>query len=320
MPAISINAVMNTEEDNIFNFIHDKLFLGVGDYEYYLTDKGSYIVSGKPFYSGIEEWAKEQGISENCDRKYKTYDECPPKVKALLEKKYYQTIAKWLKERDIPQDELKMLELLHLQFKAIEDYSKGIDPDNAKKIIAGTQIATGKNCLEYLLSLKEMSGPIQYNPGKYYWTSMTDRQGSQLCAALTGIDPSRISRFDDDDYDDFPIFDDDLPIIDDDDLPIIMENAHPDRGSLLDRMHNQFLQYQGLINEITEEQTEILRSSLDEIYYNSDASVHSRILNMVKIATEYFKDRDIAIKYISNNYDTKAREIDIKNEHHSKGK
>ena len=86
MPAIFMNAAMNTKEDNIFNFIHDKLAFGVGDYEYYLTDKGSYIVSGIPFYSGVEEWANEWGISENCDRKYKTYDECPPKVKALLEK------------------------------------------------------------------------------------------------------------------------------------------------------------------------------------------------------------------------------------------
>jgi len=301
MPAIFMNAAMNTKEDNIFNFISDKLAFGVGDYEYYLTDKGSYIVTGYPFFSGVKEWAQKWGIFEYCDNKYKSYDECPPKVKALLEKKYYQTIANWLKECDISQDELKTIELLHLQYKAIKDYSKGIDPDNAKKIIAGTQIATGKNCLEYLLSLKEMSGPIQYDPGKYYWTSMTDRQGSQLCAALTGVDPSRKSRF----YDD---------------SPIIMEDTHPDRGSLLSRMHNQFLQYQGLINEITEEQTEILRSNLDDIYYNSNASVHSRILNMIKIATEYFKDRDIAIKYISNNYDTKARKNDIENEQHSKGK
>lgn len=301
MPAFFMNAEMNTKEENVFNFIEDKLAFGVAEWEYYLTNIGTYIVVGSPLYSGIKEWANEWGIFDYCDNKYNNYDECPPEAKALLEKSYNQETAEYLRNNNLSQDELKMLRLLHMQYNAIKNYSKGIDIDNAKKTIASTYLATRKNCLEYLVSLKKISGPKKDNPGKYYWTAMLDRQGTQLCAVLTGIDPFVNNEI----YSN---------------SPIIMEDTNPDRSSLLSRMHNQFLQYQGLINEITKEQKEILRTNLDEIYYNSNASVNSRILNMGIIATDFFKDRDIALKYISNNYKINTREIDIKNEQHSMGK
>ena len=64
MEGINLNASMNKKTDNVFDFIEEKLAFGVGDWEYYLTPIGSYIVNGSPFGSSLSEWANEYGLDE----------------------------------------------------------------------------------------------------------------------------------------------------------------------------------------------------------------------------------------------------------------
>lgn len=231
------NFLNTSENNNVFDFIHDKVSSGLEGWRYYLTDIGNYIVNGSPFYNDFNEWVENTYIYYD-EYGYNSFEECPEIVKEEIQERYYEEITDWLTANNLKTDDLKMLDLLHLQYQAIEDYSKGIDIDNAKKTIAETKMATNKNCLEYLVSLKKLYGPISYEAGKYYWTSLLDKQGSELCAVLTGIDPA-----------------------------LVFEEPSDERTELLSEMHNQFLHYKEVINELTKEQDTELLSDLDVYYY-----------------------------------------------------
>ncbi len=284
MEGIFLNSVLDMGEENVFDFIEDKLNFAVGDYDDYLTPIGSYIVMGTPFYSSFDEWANIEGKYE-CDEYFETFEDCSESTKAMLRKRYPEIISSWLDSNNLSAYDLEFMRLLRMQYKAIENLSQGKDVDNAEKTIARTKMITGQNCLEYLVFLKPVLEGLGLSaqPGSS-WTALRDMQGSQLCAVLTGIDPC---------------FRD---------------------SELLSRMHEDFEYYKDLINEITRVQSANLQSALDEIYYNSNASIPSRIRRMVSVAGGFFEDKNTATQFVLSHYDSNVREVDIRKKAFAKEK
>ena len=230
MEGINLNASMNKKTDNVFDFIEEKLAFGVGDWEYYLTPIGSYIVNGSPFGSSLSEWANEYGLDEYCNGDYESFEKCPESTKTMLQQKYLDLISSWLQENNLSTEDLKDLDLLNLQYQAIVNISHGKDIEKSSEIIADTKTTTGKNCLEYLVSLRPITGEAN-SYLKRPWTSLSDRQGTQLCAVLTGIDPFITETKNHDD--------------------IIEEDLDDTRSIVLSRMHAWFEFYKNVINKIT---------------------------------------------------------------------
>ena len=235
MKAINLNATMNTNSNNVFDFINEKLAFGVGDWDYYLTPIGSYIVNGSPYCNNLAEWANEYGIDEYCNGDFKSFEECPESTKSMLQEKYLDLIHSWLSENNLSNEDLRELDLLNLQYQAIVNLTHGKDIDNSKEIIANTTTTTGKNCLEYLVSLRPIVNTSYENPSlNSSWISLNDRQGTQLCAVLTGIDPFVTSKKHNDE--------------------IIEEDLADGRLDFLSKMHADFEYYKNIINEISLEQ------------------------------------------------------------------
>lgn len=236
MGVIYLNASMDINERNVFDFIDSKLVFGVEESDYYLTPIGSYIVNGSPFRDSFSEWVNEYGIF---DYEFDSFEECPESIKAKLQEDYSKFISSWLDNNNLSSEDLKELDLLRLQYRAIVDLSHEKNVEDSKRTIAETKKATGKNVLEYLVSLKPVtsrkSRPISetdyYN---YPWTSLRDRQGSQLCAVLTGIDPCPNDSRQNDGF--------------------IMQDLDSSRSEFLSRMHADFERYENIIDEITLDQ------------------------------------------------------------------
>ena len=293
MPAVFLNASLNKDTKNVFEFIDDKLAFGVGEWSYYLTDIGEKIVEKNGHKNWIE-WADDYYIYG--DYGYNSLKECPKIIQEIIRNQYKNELEEWLVKNNLTRKDLKTINLLHKQYEAISDYSNGINVEEAKKIIAGTTLITGINVLKYLVSLKKIDDPSMRDGWKYYWTHLTDRQGTQLCAVFTGIDPfnrRNESRFNTNDS----LF--------------LYEDMDDERSKILQNMHQQFLYYTNAIDEIALEGQKDLIQKLEAIYNNSNASIHSRILNMVNEATPYFGNRKTAVEFISNKFNTFARKVDI---------
>ena len=142
MKGINLNASMNKKPDNVFDFIEEKLAFGVGDWEYYLTPIGSYIVNGSPFGSSLSEWANEFGLDEYCNGDYESFEKCPESTKTMLQQKYFDLISSWLWENNLSTEDLKDLDLLNLQYQAIVNISHGKDIE--KSVIFASRFLSNK--------------------------------------------------------------------------------------------------------------------------------------------------------------------------------
>lgn len=112
-----LNDCTNYDVKNLFEFIDCKLAFAIGEYSFYLTPKGKFIVKGEPYDF---EW-------------------------------------KDTKNRVISDKELMTLDLLHKQYQAISKYSFDPSDEESKETIMMTYELTGINCLRYLSNLKTTS-------------------------------------------------------------------------------------------------------------------------------------------------------------------
>ena len=161
--------------DNVFEFLSRKLALGVGDNSYYLTDKGAYIVTGYPILDGNwKQWALDCGLYDeyNVDPN----SPLPNEISLRMQGAYDFFRMDWRKSRGLSVEDLEMLNSLRKQYLAISKYSKNPNDEEAINCIAETYLATEKNCLEYLASLKS----------EEEWIELRDFQGSQIRAIMTG--------------------------------------------------------------------------------------------------------------------------------------
>ena len=161
---------------NIFEFIQDKILYGVNDAEHYITARGSYIIFGPPYGNNWKEWSQENKI--HTEYGVKKLKNAPKRVEEDIKRRYNQEKKEWMEDNNIDGDELKELDFLHKQYQTISKISQTGDNSLDKEIIE-TYRKTGKNCLTYL---REIKSSVE-------WKKLTDYQGSQLCAALTGYIP-----------------------------------------------------------------------------------------------------------------------------------
>ena len=175
---IFINESLNDDSRNVFEFIDSKLAFGVGEWDYYLTKKGEYVVEGCPFCHNWYEYGLRYGdISEDDPS---TMEEFPKERVEEIMESYNESKEKWLEDAGVTEEDLNTLELLHKQYLAIVEYSKNPDDEEAINTIPETYNDTGINCLKYLASLKT----------EEQWHQLGDLQGTQLCAVITGYDPN----------------------------------------------------------------------------------------------------------------------------------
>jgi len=165
---MDINYLNDLEEKNIFEFIDYKLILGEGEPCYYLTGKGAFVVEGAPYGNNWSEWSDKYLEDDN-------KNELDNYLEELLE----DDKKSWLSYYGIEDEELDTLELLRKQYLAIRDYSNNPSDELAIETIKETYSLTGINCLDYIKNLKT----------EEEWKELTDTQGMQICAIMTGYNP-----------------------------------------------------------------------------------------------------------------------------------
>ena len=175
------NYSVKENTNNVFEFINYKLAFGGGEPEFYLSKQGEYIVDGYPFRFDWKEWAYNHGLDSEFG--VEDFENCSEDIIEDIKFEYEESKEEWLRLSGIEENDFGTLELLHKQYKAIEEYSKNPNNEEAKQIILGTFALTGINCLRYLVDLKTAEE----------WRNLTDGQGSQICAVFTGYDPCRFS-------------------------------------------------------------------------------------------------------------------------------
>lgn len=174
MEVLNFNALINEEEENLFDYIECKVLFGAGDSEYTLTKKGACIVEGPPFEGGWIQWAYDYGL--NGEYGVDDLGHCPEEIAAEIRERFEDAKYDWMYNAGMSEEDMATYKLLHKQYLAVVNLSKGIDVDESKRIIRDTYAVTSVNCLTRLRQVREEAGLID------------DLQGSQLCAVLTGVD------------------------------------------------------------------------------------------------------------------------------------
>ena len=167
---------ISDDKVTVFEFIEDIVSTGINDADYYLTPIGAYIVCGYPFGNNWTEWAYF-----DLDDRYGCISlrDCPGEIAEKIQSDYEYKKSEWRINNGLEVKDMDTLELLHKQYLAVAAYAKKPNNRDTINAIAETYLATGINCLEYLLSLRELDE----------WYALSDFNEAQLCAVLTGHDP-----------------------------------------------------------------------------------------------------------------------------------
>ena len=207
------NKVVEIWEEDVFDFLDAKLAFATGETEKYLTHQGRFIVEGNRYSDDWVSDAENYGYADGKNGEDIDLRNGDKDVIRKIKERFDANKAEWYRDAGIDETNIHIFELLHEQYEALRAYAKDNTNQQAIDTIVRTYRETGINCLTYLSQVKSLAE----------WASLTDFEGSMICAVIIGHDPN------------------------------FKEYPFQERKDILDTYHRQFYHYTGEVDRLVKE-------------------------------------------------------------------